>query len=264
MESRTIRGVVAVIACALTVCVARAAILQQTGQYALAQGKPQIVSRLSLINGRNGLQTLVLAQYAPHSTAPLTRYVLTEGEPLHIVIVRDDFQSFGHVHPQMAQNGVFRVPYLLERGHRYYAYVASQPVATPEQAFRFVLQTSAPPHRLTATIAAPSKNSVNVGPYIVSSVGRIPEHTKSWFGIHIVHNGRPWGGTVAYHNADMDAVLINVATLQFAQVDGFATQGICCDYQMRMPALPRGLYRMWLQFDDGKAVYTAPLTFAAR
>jgi hypothetical protein len=167
MESRTIRGVVAAIACALTVCVARAEVLQQTGQYALAQGKPQMVSRLSLVNGANGLQTLVLIQYAPHSTAPLTRYVPTEDEPLHIVIVRDDFLSFGHVHPQMSRSGVFRLPYLLERGHRYYAYVASQPTGLREHVFRFVLASGTAPRHLATSVVAPAVHT-RAGPYDVS------------------------------------------------------------------------------------------------
>jgi len=263
MESRTIRGVVAAIACALTVCAARAAVLQQTGQYALAQGKPQIVSRLSLVNGRSGLQTLVLIQYAPHSTAPLTRYMPTEDEPLHIVIVRDDFQSFGHVHPQMSGKGVFRLPYLLERGHRYYAYVASQPAGLREHVFRFVLASGTVPRHLTTSVVAPAVHA-RAGPYDVSlDQPRVHAARPQLVTADITRDPHD-PGVAPYHVAWVRAILINTSALTYARIDGAINRGICCEYAIRLPPLAKGLYRMWLQFDDGTSIYTAPLTFAAQ
>jgi hypothetical protein len=262
MEGRAIRGVAACALCAFTFFVARAAIVQQTGQYALAEGKPQIASRLSLINGRNGLQTLVLSQYALHSTAPLTRYELTEDEPLHIAIVRDDFQSFGHVHPQMSGKGVFRVPYLLERGHRYYAYVASQPAGRPEQVFRFVLQSGAP-HNLTATVKAPSVRA-RAGPYDVSlDQSRVPAMRSQSLTVDINRDPRT-SGVAPYHVAWAHAFLVNTSSLTYSHIDGASDRSICCEYALRAPPLPKGLYKMWLQFNDGTSTYTAPFTFAAR
>jgi hypothetical protein len=99
MEGRAIRGVIAGALCALTFCVASAAVVNETGQYALAQGQAKITSRLSLTDGAFGTQTLALVQYPLHSASPLKRYALIEGEMLHVVVVRDDFQSFGHLHP---------------------------------------------------------------------------------------------------------------------------------------------------------------------
>ncbi len=263
MENRTIRGVIAIIACALTVCVARAAVLQQSGQYALAQGKPQIVSRLSLINGPSGLQTLVLTQYAPHSTAPLTRYAPTEDEPLHIVIVRDDFLSFGHLHSHMSGQGVFRLPYLFERGHRYYAYVASQPAGLHEQVFRFVVASGTASRHLTTSVVAPAVHA-RAGPYDVSlDQSRVRAARPQLVTADITRNPRA-PGVAPYHVAWVRAVLVNTSSLTYAHIDGAINRGLCCEYALRLPPLTKGLYRMWLQFDDGTSIYTAPLTFAAQ
>jgi hypothetical protein len=145
-----------VLALAATAAIAaRAAIVAQTGQYALSQGKPQIISRLTLTNGANNSDTLLLTQYAPKSRTPISQYVPMQGEPLHIIIVRDDFFGFGHLHPQMSPGGVFRLPVALEKNHRYYAYVESQPAGLREQVFRFVLQMNEPPAHQATTIVAP-------------------------------------------------------------------------------------------------------------
>lgn len=262
MEGRAVRGVVAGALCALTLFVARAATVQQTGQYALAQGRAQIVSRLSLADGRFGTQTLTLAQYSLHSSLPITRYTLTEDETLHVVVVRDDFQTFGHLHPRTARGGVFRLPVLLERGHRYYAYASSRPAGLPEQAFRFVLQSGPAKNRAT-TVKAPSTRA-QAGPYNLSiDQSRLRAMRPQSITVDI-HRDRNAPGVAPYHVAWIRAFLINTSSLTYAHIDGATSHGICCEYILRAPPLTKGLYKMWLQFNDGKAIYTAPFTFAAQ
>jgi hypothetical protein len=262
MEGRAIRGVAAGALCALTFYVARAAILQQTGQYALAQGQAKIVSRLSLTNGSFGTQTLTLAQYPLNSASPLTRYALTEGEMLHVVLVRDDFQSFGHLHPQTSRGGIFRLPVRLERGHRYYAYASSQPAGLPEQVFRFVLK-SGPPRNLATTVKAPSIR-VRAGPYDVF-LDQTRLHAMRAQLVTVDINRDPHSpGVSPYHVAWARAFLINTSSLTYAHINGAIARGICCEYALRAPPLAKGLYKMWLQFDDGTSIYTAPFTFAAQ
>jgi hypothetical protein len=262
MEGRAVRGVVAGALCALTFYAARAAVVQQTGQYALAQGKAQIVSRLSLTSGPFGTQTLSLVQYPLRSGSPLTRYALTEGETVHVVVVRDDFQTFGHLHPQTARGGIFRLPVLLDWGHRYYTYVTSQPAGKPEQVFRFVLQ-SGPPQRNLTTVKAPSVRA-RAGPYDVTLDQRHLPAMRSQLITADINRDPRLPGVAPYHVAWVRAFLVNTSTLTYAHIDGAIDRGICCEYALRAPPLAKGLYKMWLQFDDGKSIYTAPFTFAAQ
>lgn len=263
MESRTIRGLMALVLAATAVVAARAGIVQQTGQYAASQGKPQIVSRLTLTSGRNPGDTLLLVQYPLKSRTPITKYVATQGEPLHVIIVRDDFFGFGHLHPQMSPGGVFRLPVSLERNHRYYVYVESQPAGMREQVFRYVLQASAPPVHLATTIVAPRTRAA-VGPYVVS-LDRQKLHANQTQTLTAAIGRRVRvPGIAPFHVPWVQAVLINMSTLAYADVDSAANKGICCDYALRLPALPRGLYRMWLQFNDGQTTYTTPFTFAVQ
>ena len=269
MERRAILGVVCAGAIALTICAARADVAQ-TGQYALAQGKPLIVSRLSLTKSGN----LVVNQYARGARQPITTcasnaraaktpcYVLTEDEPVHVILVRDDFMSFSHIHPQL-QDGVYSIHVSLEPRRRYYAYVASRVSGMPEQVFRFVLQQAAPPSRITATTIKPSVKAT-AGPYQVAlDQPRLRAGKPQILDADITHDPRA-PGVAPYHVAWVRAIMVNTASLTYGHVDGASDRGICCEYALRVPALSKGLYKMWLQFDDGSAIYTAPFTFVAQ
>ena len=255
---------------ALTLCVARASV-SQTGQYALAQGKPRIVSRLSL--NKNG--DLLINQYVAGSSRPIAPcasgtsrgsktpcYVPTEDQPLHVILVRDDFGAFSHIHPQQT-NGAYSIHVALEPRHRYYAYVASKVSGMPEQVFRFVLQPEANPAHITATTIRPS-TKVTAGPYDVSlDQPRLHAGKPQVLNADIRRSAHA-SGLSPYHVAWVQAIMVNTSSLTYGHIDGAVDQGICCEYALRTPALSKGLYKVWLQFDDGNAIYTAPFTFVAQ
>jgi hypothetical protein len=224
----------------------------QTGAFALFAGKPQVVSQVQLV-GHNELQ---IVQRARTGGKIITRYVLNEGRPLHLVLVRDDFRSFSHVHPAMQPNGAFRARVALDAGHRFYAYVASQPAGMSRQVFRFVLQAGAPPHHLATTIAAPRTTSV-AGPYTVRLDRAVLTQTPATLRIY------------AKDRAMLHTVLVDTETLTYAHVDAALQSGTCCTYALPLPRLAPGLYRMWAQFvsggrSGGRRVQTAAFTLAVR
>jgi hypothetical protein len=281
MEGRAITGVIFAGAVALTLGVTRAGVMQN-GQYALPQGKPQIVSRISL--SKNG--ELAVTQYAPGSREPIAPcgsneprarpcYELVEGEPLHVILIRDDFGAFSHVHPQLVPKhclrcaigssiaGTFAIRVDLEPRHRYYAYVSSKVSGMPEQVFRFVLQSAAAPTHGTVVAIKPSANA-RAGPYQVSlDQPKLRAGNPQILNADIAHDPHA-PGVAPYHVAWVRAILINTASLTYGHVDGAIDHGICCEYALPVPALSKGLYKLWLQFSDGSAIYTAPFTFAAQ
>lgn len=254
---------------ALTCVTARADVMQ-TGQYALPQGKALIVSRLSLSKNRE----LAVTQFMPASKHPILAcashpqsaarpcYEFSEGGVIHVILVRDDFGAFSHVHPQQ-KGGAYSIHVSLEPKHRYYAYVASTVRGMPEQVFRFVLQSAPRPSHITATTIKPSTQTT-VGPYVVSlDQPALRAGKPQVLNADIVRKPRS-PGIAPFHVASVQAILVNTSTLSFGHVDGASDQGVCCEYALRMPALSKGLYKLWLQFDDGTAIFTAPFTFAAR
>lgn len=219
----------------------------QTGAFALFAGKPQLVSQVQLV-GHNQLQ---IVQRLRAGGAPITHYDLNEGEPLHLVLVRDDFRSFSHLHPRMRSNGSFRTSVALDAGHRFYAYVASQPAGMSRQVFRFVLQAGAPPHHLDTTIAAPRTASL-AGPYPVRLDRAVLAQTPTTVRIY------------TKQRATLHTVLVNTSTLTYAHVDAALERGACCTYALSLPRLAPGLYRMWAQFERGRSTLTAPFTLSVR
>src|SRR5690242_2584384 len=111
MARRSIGSITVLLLSAL-LC-ARAGAQQQTGQFALYRGTAQIVSKVTLVGGNE----LDIVQFARSSHMPITHYKRPENESVHVILVRDDFRSFSHVHPREINGGHFRVRVALDAGH---------------------------------------------------------------------------------------------------------------------------------------------------
>ena len=251
------RAVTAALAFALATCVPGAAAQrEQSGQFALYRGKPEIRSDVRLIGGN----ILQIVQYPLRGDTAITRYANVEHQPLHLVLVRDDFASFSHVHPNAVGNGTFHVRVALDSGHRYYAFVGSHPIGYDWQVFRVTLKAGMPPHNMATSFEAPTTQSIG-GPYRVTlSKARLTAGKSTAIVVRVT---TPAGKTVYTHpfrGAQAHTVFINVQTLQYVHTDAPRNpQRI----ELQVPPLTRGVYRMWLEFNDGKAIYAAPFTLAA-
>ena len=230
---------------------------RQDGAFALYRGVPRIVSRVSLV----GSNELDIVQYAIGSSTPVLQYARTEGEPVHVILVRDDFRAFSHVHPAYAGSGHYRVRVALDAGHRFYAFIASHPAGDPPQVFRFTLQAGAPPHHVDTSLEAPSRGG-NAGPYrITLSADRLPAGKPKSIGVNVTRAGRTVSLT-PFRGAAAHMMFIDPQSLQYVHVDAH-TQG-AGRIVLNVPALPRGVYRMWLQFEPQRAILTVPFTLAAQ
>jgi hypothetical protein len=255
MASSARTAIVALAFALLTFATASSA-QQQTGQFALYHGTPHLRSDLRLIGGNK----LDIVQYPLRGSTPLTRYALTEGEALHVVLVRDDFRSFSHVHPRGGANGTFHVRVALDAGHRYYAFVGSKPFGEPWQVFRFTLQAGAPPHRVATTFEAPSTSAVG-GPYRVTlTTAHLAAGKPQTIRARISTASGSSVATKPFRGAQAHTVFVNIQTLQYVHADAPKTSG---DIALRVPPLTKGAYRMWLEFNDRKAIFAAPFTLVA-
>lgn len=257
MASRTLGAIICALFALAFAAPASAAQQRQTGAFALYHGTPKLVSDVSLV----GSNELDIAQYAIGSRTPVLHYVRTEGEPLHLILVRDDFRAFSHVHPSYAGNGHYRVRVALDAGHRFYAFVASRPIGDPPQVFRFTLQAGAPPHHVDTSLEAPSRAG-NAGPYRISlSADRLPAGMAKSIGVKITRAGRTVSLT-PFQGAAAHMMFIDPQSLQYVHVDAHAQDA--GRIVLHVPALPRGIYRMWLQFRPGSGILTVPFTLAAQ
>ena len=86
--------------------------------------------------------TLKVQQFAMGSTAPILDYDVEMQRTMHMVVVRDDFATFKHLHPAFnTGTGTFSQAFTKEPNHRYYVYADTTPHGLSQQVFRFTMES---------------------------------------------------------------------------------------------------------------------------
>jgi hypothetical protein len=253
---------------------ALAAVAPQNGTFALLGGTPQITSKMTtkVINGETHVN---IKQYATGSAAALMEYDVEMQRTIHMVVVRDDFATFDHMHPSFnTGTGAFLETLKTEPGHRYYVYADTQPKGLGRQVFRFnVGANSAPAIGVLHPNFAPSALTVAVAPYTVA-ISKVTFAAGAEHTLHLTvdENGHPAGNLGLYLGAPAHIVLINTSTLQYVhvhaevkQASGMAMAVAGPEMSVDLPALPAATYKMWIEFRGANyGLYTAPFTIAAQ
>ena len=252
---------------------------EQRGVFALLDGSPKIVSTFWAEHGSRLSATLKIRQYRLGGTTPILNYDVEMERLMHMVIVRDDFATFAHLHPPFdATTGTFSQPFTKAPNHRYYVYADTTPRGIGQQVFRFTIESDGPV--ATAPAAPPiSSGARSAGPYTVRlDPATLGANSPQLVKVTVLEAGRPAGNLKTYLGAAAHAVFINTSTLAYVHVhphvlgEHGSMPGMVMEMgeagprmEMQLPALPAGTYRLWLQFRGAKdRVYTAPFTMLAR
>ncbi|HYL26524.1 MAG TPA: hypothetical protein VEW74_01750 [Candidatus Nitrosotalea sp.] len=287
MESRTRRrlsGLAAAIVAIVAVGAARASVgtAEQTGVFALADGRAKIVSKFWAVPGSGLSATLKVRQFAPNGTRPILDYSIEQERTMHMIVVRDDFATFAHLHPAFdVTTGTFSQAFTKEANHRYYVYADTKPRSVGQQVFRFTIESDGPAASPRPGLEA-SAPAATAGPYTVTlSQTTLTANAPNMVKLTISQNGKPAKGLGTYLGAAAHAVFISTANLTYVHVHPKVAgkQSMDSDMmdmedmgseagpllQMKVPALPLGSYKLWLQFRGANdRVYTVPFTLVAR
>jgi hypothetical protein len=262
MAGRT-RGAVAACAALLLWAPAGAAVREQSGTFAYYGLRRYVTAHIK----RVAPNRLDLVQVYLRTGQPV-RYVLVGGAPIHFFLVRDDFRTFTHTHPRLRGGGHFIVETHPEKDHRYYAYVDSFIEDIGEQTLRFTVQAGAPPHHLDVTLERPS-SAAQAGPYrITLSTARFQAGVPMTIAVSVMRGNRVVTPP-KMRSFDAVAAIINTSTLEYVSVyEGHAAglwyPGEYDRPQLRLPSLPAGIYRMWLQLGIENRTYMAPFTLGVQ
>jgi len=265
MASRAIGAVIALVFVVASAAWARPQINEQTGAFAFYGMQQRVIARLR----RVGASELELVQSSLENHQPIRQYMSVAGAPVHFFLVRDDFQTLMHVHPQVRRDGRFSVHVSLDKNHRYYAFVDSfAQGGIGEQAFRFTLQSGSPPHHLDTTLSKPNAVA-KVGPYNVALSTAYFDANNPVTISATVKRGNTVITPPDHQSFKAVATLVNTGSLSYASVyegqdSGMPYPGEYGHPQLRLPALPPGVYRMWLQMEIAGKQFTAPFTLAAQ
>jgi hypothetical protein len=248
---------------------------RQSGIFALLGGTPKIFSQFWTEHGQGLTVTLKIQQYQIDGKTPIRSYDVDMQKLIHLIVVRDDFATFAHVHPPFdGTTGIFSQPFTKEANHRYYVYADTTPHGIGQQVFRFTLESDGPPANQQPSLAV-SPARTTVGPYTVTLARTtLTASRPQRLDISVLENGKPASNLHTYLGAAAHAVFINTATLAYVHVHPMvrgATMAMGMGgpagplMQMMIPALPAGVYKLWLQFRGaGNQVYTAPFTLLSQ
>lgn len=258
--------------------------VEQNGVFALLGGAPKIISRFR-VSHPNGLgATLKVRQFQTDGKTPILDYDTDMEHLMHMVIVRDDFATFAHVHPDFdTQTGTFWQQFTKEPDHRYYVYADTMPRGIGQQVFRFTLDSSGPVANAKPAFS-PSGRDAQAGPYVVRlSKTTLPANRAKNLNITVLKAGEPADDLVPYLGVAAHVVFINTSTLSYVHVHPalrsaqsgdddsmgdmpMGTSGKAGPFmRAALPPLPAGYYKVWIQLmGGGDNVYTASFTILAR
>jgi len=247
----------------------------QTGVFALLDGSSKIVSILRTTPQRTPLSSMLhVTQFRTGSDAPILAYDVEMQHTMHLVVIRDDFATFAHLHPDFnTQTGTFDAAFTRAPQHRYYVYADSTPHGIGRQVFRFTIGSSASV-AATAPAFAASAPSAPAGPYtVLLSKTAFQADTPASLDITVDKGTSLARDLGTYLGAAAHAVLIDTSTLQYVHVHPSVRTASGAMGAMNLagprmhvdlPALPAGTYKFWLQFRGGSyKVYTAAFTVVA-
>ena len=257
---------------------ASAGAIEQNGIFALLGARPAIVSKLWAEHGSGLSATLKIRQFR-FNGAPVLDYEIDMQRLMHLVVVRDDFATFDHLHPTFdATTGTFAQVFTKAQNHRYYVYADTTPRGVGQQVYRFTIESDGAVAGV-ASLASPSPTST-AGPYTLSLTrATLAANRAQNLSLTVFEGGKPARGLRTYLGAAAHAVFINTATLTYVHVHPTvatasnamtgmtmaATAPVDPFMRLRLPALPTGTYKLWVQFRGANdVVYTAPFTILVR
>jgi hypothetical protein len=282
-SSRRLTGmlVAALAVAALGIAKASAATPWQNGTFALFGGTPKIISKFSAEPGVASSITLKIQQFQLDGRMPIFRYDVEMQKLIHLIIVRDDFATFAHLHPAFnGTTGTFSETFPRSPNHRYYAYADTTPRGIGQQVFRFTIESAGPVSTLQPELSA-SLPTVTVAPYRVTlERTHLVANQAQTLALTVFQGRRLATDLRTYLGAAAHAVFINTTTLTYVHVHPtvLGTQDTNMSgsmtsmsraagprMQMTLPPLPAGTYKLWVQFRGREGeVFIAPFTVVTR
>lgn len=260
----------------------------QRGVFALQGAAVKTSARISVNanTGRTPANRLTITFYSLHGGEPIAQYDQEHTKLLHLVLVRDDFREYLHLHPVLASTS-FRQTVALAQNHRYYAYADASPHGIGQQVFRFTLQGDAPERGLHVLLTA-SARQTPAGPYtVLLSQTRPPANRPLMLRALILRYGRPAKDVRPYLGAAAHVVIIDTSNLNYLHVHpesaahgamnmpGMNMAGmhnddlppsrvVAPELTLHVSPLRRKAYKLFFEFRGGATVYTAPFTLIPR
>jgi cytochrome oxidase Cu insertion factor (SCO1/SenC/PrrC family) len=248
-----------------------------SGQSAAA-GENPVQARLTLTG--SGLQRrLDLVEFDRSASDPFRSYVSDMTKLVHLVVVSDDLLDFQHVHPVLGADGHFRMTLAFPHPTLYHLYADARPAGHENGVVRFdvPIGSDAPGSRPSKV----SSDEAHAGPYTVRvSALHVAARQDVPLLFAIQRNGLPATDLHPYLGAYAHVIAVGVSDLSYVHAHpmtpgmmgagtmgmGGSSQPVPLAENATVPATMTvhvrlrapGLYKVWIQFRGGAALFAAP------
>lgn len=191
--------------------------------------------------------------------AAVTRYDDEHTKRLHLIIARDDTSQYRHVHPAMAADGTWSIPWTWPVGGGYRVFTDFTPTGGPGD---LVLSRTVSVSGDTAAAPIPPPSPVaNADSYQVRLTGALST-AGSMLTFTISKDGAAVTDLDPYLGAYGHLVALRTSDLAYLHVHPLAgPPGPTVTFHAEAPSA--GQYRLFLNFSRGGAVHTAVFTATA-
>jgi hypothetical protein len=257
------------------------------GQNALAGSEPKVTGTLTAIPaGQPTDLKLDVVLHQTGQTKPVTKYDADLGKAMHIIAISEDLTVFIHHHVDHVIDGHGQVRIRFPKAALYHIYVDSMPHSLGQHVQRFDLPVGDAPAAAPLKLV-PGALSAESGPYQVTfDTLDLNAGEPSMLTLHIAENGKPAKNLKPYLGVGAHVVLISADSLHYVHVHPMAMDemtgghshemagmamphdaapaGISPDMMLHVAVPKPGLYKLWVQFDGGRSLYTLPFVATAR
>ncbi|SCG58363.1 hypothetical protein [Micromonospora humi] len=196
---------------------------------------------------------------------PVTRYEVAHDKRMHLIVARRDLSGFRHVHPELADDGTWRVASPLAGPGVWRAFADFTP--TGGEALTLGVDVTVPGTLTARPLPAPA-TSTTVDGYTVTLAGAPEPGRTSRLTLTVSRDGRPVTDLSPYLGAYGHLVALRQGDLAYLHVhpegepgDGRTPAGPAVTFAAEVPSA--GAYRLYLDFRHGDTVHTAEFTVVA-
>jgi len=211
----------------------------------------------STITMKPGKPTAWTLRVLRRDGTPVTRFERDQTKLMHLIVVRDDFTGYQHVHPVLHPDGRFTITLTLPKPGTYRA-IAD--FTTGGKRYPLGIDLSVPGASRIAPLPAPSSMTSLDGYTVMIAHGTLMSGKEAQLTFSVLRSGRPFTGLQPYLAAFGHLVALRKPDLLYSHVhpvthdEKKGTISFAADFPSD------GTYRLFLQFRAEGKVHTAPFT----
>ena len=190
---------------------------------------------------------------------PVTKFDRDQTKLMHLIVVRDDFLGYQHLHPVLGSGGRFTVPLLFAAPGRYRA-IAD--FTTAGKRYALGVNITVPGAVTAAPLPPPSSMTVIHGYDVQFDHGPLKPRGSAQLRFTVRRGGKPVSALQPYLGAFGHLVALRKRDLTYSHAHPFAHNAARGTLMFHAEFPSAGTYRLFLQFRAAGRVHTAPFTVA--